>query len=199
MLDLQREYNLANKTVGHIKQLLSRVFNFAIHRKMIPKSCNPVEEVEWASGTDYQSIVVTPQQAGAILAQLRLPESTLLLLVICTGMRCGEALGLKWEDILPDRKLINVSRSWSMDREGKPKSKASKAPVACIPALAEHLATWRKESVYSRDEDWVFPSVRNKGRTPRSGSSLVKDHIKTAAIRAGVIKPDDIRSERKGN
>ncbi|MGA8581351.1 MAG: tyrosine-type recombinase/integrase, partial [Bryobacteraceae bacterium] len=127
------------------------------------------------------------------LEQLHQPESTLLLLVTCTGLRCSEALGLKWGDIEPDRKLINVRRSWSMDREGKPKSKASKAPVACIPALAEHLEAWRRESVYSRDEDWVFPSYRNKGRTPRSGSILTKDYIRAAAARAGIIKPDDKR------
>ena len=80
MLDLQREYKLANKTVGHIKQM----------------NCNPVEEVEWSAETDYKSIVVTPQEAQAILEQLHQPESTLLLLVTCTGMRCSEALGLKW-------------------------------------------------------------------------------------------------------
>jgi integrase len=63
---------------------------------MIPKNCNPVEEVEWSAETDYKSIVVTPQEAQAILEQLHQPESTLLLLVTCTGMRCSEALGLKW-------------------------------------------------------------------------------------------------------
>jgi site-specific recombinase XerD len=47
--------------------------------------------------------------------------------------------------------------------------------------------------VYSGDEDWVFPSYRNKGRTPRSGSILVKDYIRAAAARAGIIKPDDKR------
>jgi site-specific recombinase XerD len=39
----------------------------------------------------------------------------------------------------------------------------------------------------------VFPSLRNKGRTPRSGSTLVTDHFKAAAIRAGVIKAGDKR------
>ena len=62
-----------------------------------------------------------------------------------------------------------------------------------IPALAEYLAAWRKESPYASDDDWVFPSFRNKGKTPRSGSSLVTDHIKAAAIRAGVIKKGDKR------
>jgi integrase len=118
---------------------------------------------------------------------------TLLLLLACTGLRCSEALGLKWEDADPERRAIFIRRSWSMDKEGKPKSRACKAPVACIPALAGNLAIWRKESPYAADGDWVIPSFRNKGKTPRSGSSLSSDHIKAAAIRAGVIKAADKR------
>jgi integrase len=124
---------------------------------------------------------------------LQSPENVLLLLVTVTGLRCSEVLGLKWGDIDPNAQAIFVRRSWTMDRVGRPKSQASKAPVPCIPALAEYLAAWRKESPYAGDDDWVFPSFRNKGKTPRSGSSLVTDHIKAAAIRAGVIKKGDKR------
>jgi len=38
------------------------------------------------------------------------------------------------------------------------------------------------------DDDWVFPSVRNEGKTPRSGSILVTDYLKRAAYEAGVLK-----------
>ena len=65
--------------------------------------------------------------------------------------------------------------------------------MPCIPALADYLAALRKESPYAGDGDWVFPSFKNKGRTPRSGSSLVTDYIKAAAIRANVVKEGDKR------
>jgi integrase len=159
----------------------------------VPDTCNPVKKVVWSVESDYTAIVLTPEQSRAIYDQLPQPENLVLLLATVCGLRCSEVLGLKWGDIRPDQQLINVQRSWSMDKEGKPKSKASKAPVPCIPALARDLAAWRRESVYSRDDDWVFASKRNHGRTPRSGSSLVADHIKAAAIRAGVIKADDKR------
>jgi integrase len=149
--------------------------------------------VEWSASSDFTAIVLTPEQSRAIFDQLVQPESTLLLLVTVTGLRCSEVLGLKWLDIDPEAQAIHVRRSWSMDKEGKPKSKASKAPVPCIPSLAKHLNAWRQESPYAGDNDWVFASFKNKGRTPRSGSSLVKDHIKAAAIRAGVIKANDKR------
>jgi integrase len=53
---------------------------------------------------------------------------------------------------------------------------------------SKHLEEWRMESTYAGDDDWVFPSARNKGKTPRSGSILVTDYIKKAAYEAGVLK-----------
>jgi hypothetical protein len=108
-----------------------------------------------------------------------------------TGLRISEALGLKWSDIDPKAELIHVRRSWTMDRIGKPKSQASRAAVPCIPLLAKHLEEWRRESPYAGDDDWVFASVRNKGKTPRSGSILVTDYLKKAAYDAGMLKPGE--------
>ena len=54
--------------------------------------------------------------------------------------------------------------------------------------LSKHLEEWRRESLYAGDDDWVFPSIRNKGKTPRSGSILVTDYLKKAAYEAGVLK-----------
>jgi hypothetical protein len=49
---------------------------------------------------------------------------------------------------------------------GKPKSKASRAAVPCVELLSKHLEEWRMESPYAGDDDWVFASFRNKGKTP---------------------------------
>ena len=105
-----------------------------------------------------------------------------------TGLRISEALGLKWSDIDPKAELIHVRRSWTMDQEGKPKSRASRAAVPCVELLSQRLEEWRRESLYAGDDDWVFASVRNKGKTPRSGSILVTDYLKKAAYEAGVLK-----------
>jgi integrase len=77
---------------------------------------------------------------------------------------------------------------WGMDQLGKPKSKASRAAVPCVEVRALHLQQWRNQSQYAGEDDWVFLSTRNKGRTPRSGSTLSADYLKAAAYRAGVLK-----------
>ena len=122
------------------------------------------------------------------MKQLQDENGRLKQLVAVTSLRISEALGLKWCDIDPKAELIQVRRSWTMDREGKPKSRASRAAEPCVEMLAKHLEEWRHESPYASDNDWVFPSVRNQAKTPRSGSILVTDYLKKAAYAAGVLE-----------
>ena len=53
--------------------------------------------------------------------------------------------------------------------------------------------------MYAGDDDYVFPSYKLGGKQPRSGSMLVEDHVRPAAIRAGVITvKDSITYDRDG-
>jgi integrase len=66
---------------------------------MIPKTCFPIDEVQLrSSDQEFEARIITPEQARAIFEQLRAPENILLLLTAVTGLRCGEVLGVKWED-----------------------------------------------------------------------------------------------------
>jgi integrase len=186
--ELKRHHNLANRTVNHLKGLMALVYKFGAWRELIPDSCNPARKVKCVTTSEYEPKVISPEEAHRMWSRLKQPESTLVLLVAVTGLRISEALALKWSDIDPKAELIHVKRSWTMDRIGKPKSKASRAAVPCVDVLAKHLEEWRRESPYSGDDDWVFASFRNKGKTPRSGSILVTDYLKKAAYDAGVLK-----------
>jgi hypothetical protein len=52
--------------------------------------------------------------------------------------------------------------------------------------LADCLRSWHRETMYARPTDWIFASTRSKGRKPRSSSMLTSDHLRPAAIAAGV-------------
>ena len=189
--ELKREHNLATRTVDHLKGLMMQVYKFGAWRELIPDTCNPAKKVRCVTTSEYEPKVISPEEAHRVWSRLKQPENTLALLIAVTVLRISEALGLKWSDIDPKAEVIHVRRSWTMDREGKPKSRASRAAVPCVPLLAKHLEEWRAESPYAGDADWVFPSFRNKGRTPRSGSTLVTDYLKKAAYDAGVLKPGE--------
>lgn len=48
------------------------------------------------------------------------------------------------------------------------------------------LREWQKTTAYGNPTDWVFASPKTHGRTPRVGNMLVADHLRPAAIKAGV-------------
>jgi integrase len=50
---------------------------------------------------------------------------------------------------------------------------------------------WSKRPQDAEDDDFVFPSEKLNGEQPRSASQLVEDHIRPAAIAAGVIKVEN--------
>jgi integrase len=106
-------------------------------------------------------------------------------------LRISECLGLQWRDIDLQAQVIRVRRSWAGGKIGLPKTEASRGTVPCGEALTRQLESWRKESPYAQDSDWCFPSFKLKGKQPRVANMLVEDHLRPAAIAAGVSKPDD--------
>src|SRR3984893_10228207 len=68
------------------------------------------------------------------------------------------------------------------------KTKASKSSVPMHPLLAGSLKAWQVETLYSRPDDYVFASYKLGGKKPRMGSMVVEDHLRPAAVKAGVIR-----------
>ena len=195
-----REEGLANQTCARLKAIMSLVYAHAQRHKLIPAGAeyNPLTHkkdggagVRCPTKSNYESIVISPSQAYAIWSRLPLAESTLTRLAAATGLRISECLGLQWRDIDLHAQVIRVRRSWAGGKIGLPKTEASRGTVPCGEALTRQLESWRKESPYAQDSDWCFPSFKLKGKQPRVGNMLVEDHLRRAAIAAGVLKPDD--------
>jgi integrase len=83
---------------------------------------------------------------------------------------------------------ILVQRGWSKGKLTGGKNKHSMVPVPMHPALAACLLVWRELSLYSKDDDWIFPSIKLKGLKPRAASSAAQDYLRPAAVKAGIIK-----------
>ena len=141
--------------------------------------------------SDYEAIILTPEQAFTVLLGLQEPERTLTLLAAGTGLRISECLGLQWQDVDFANQLIHVRRTWVHGHLGNPKTKASKAPVPMHSLLAESMEKWRAESPFSQPDNWVFPSFRLKGKKPRCANMLVEEYLRPEAVDAGVLAKDD--------
>jgi len=86
-----------------------------------------------------------------------------------------------------------IERRWTAACLDKPKTKASKAPVAMSPALASFLHQWRKITQYAGDDDWTFPSYKLSGSIPMCAGIFVTDHLRPAALAAGIKIADGQR------
>jgi integrase len=133
------------------------------------------------------AMILTPEQAYAVLLNLREPERTLTLLAAGTGLRISECLGLQWQDVSFAEAVIQVRRTWTCGQVGWPKSKTSKGPVPLHPLLAEFMFRWKPKTPYSQPGDWVFPSFKLKGQQPRVANMLVEDYLRPAAVRVGIL------------
>jgi integrase len=103
-------------------------------------------------------------------------------------VRGNEAFGLKWGDVQWGQGQILLKRGWSKGKQTPGKNKHSMVPIAMHPALAAYLKLWREQSLYSKDEDWIFASSKLKGRKPRVASCAAQDYLRPAAVAAGVLE-----------
>src|SRR5437016_13462835 len=113
----------------------------------------------------YEAMILTPEQAYAVVRNLRDPERTLTLLAAGTGLRISECLGLQWQDANFADAMIHLRRTWTCGQVGLPKTKASKGPVPLHPLLAEFLLSRKQRTPYSRPGDWVFCFVSTEWPT----------------------------------
>jgi integrase len=59
--------------------------------------------------------------------------------------------------------------------------------MAVFRVVTEYLKEWRAQSPYSKVENFVFPSLVKNGKVPLSASTFVQDHLRPAAVSAGVV------------
>lgn len=188
---------LAWPTVGKIRSVMSQAINHGYRVALIKgnKRDNPVALSRCKTESDYEAKTVTPDNTMNILAFLNSPttmlEWTLTLTVAATAARGNEAFGIKWEDILWDAGVIKLNRGWSKGKQTKGKTKQSMVEIPMHPVLAAFLKEWRGKTLYAADGDWVFASVRDKGKIPRAASTMAKDYLRPAAVAAGVLADGD--------
>src|ERR1700756_862098 len=186
---LKKEERLANPTLDKTRRVMSLIYKHGQRYGLIPRNqeSNPMRFVRCRTTRGYEAMILPPEQAYTVLLNLQEPERSLTLLASGTGLRISECLGLQWQDVSFADAMIHVRRTWTCGQVGLPKTKASKGPVPLHPLLAEFMFSWNRSTPYPKPTDWVFPSLRSKGKQPRVANMLVEDHLRPAAAKAGIL------------
>jgi integrase len=127
---------------------------------------NPVTLVRCSSKRLRRPDILTAEEFRALLGAL--PDRERLMGTICatTGLRIGEVLGLKWEDIDFTTHLANVLRSYSDGAIGPCKTEISEQPVPLDEIVIEELLAWHPAVAIPSPETGSSPVTITSARLP---------------------------------
>jgi integrase/recombinase XerC len=176
----------AAATIDRDVSVLSAMFESAVREELV--ETNPARRAERPKRPRRRWRILEPQEIARVERafvelvgeaegnqRARLEQARILfLLLVVTGVRAHEALGLRWRDVDLIENVLRVDRS---------KSEAGERSIAIPPRLAEELWQHRRRSAYDGDGEYVFVHVER-------GSALADESFaadfRAALLRAGI-------------
>jgi integrase len=177
---------LANGTRAKLRNLMHAIFNHAMRWEFYDR--NPITLVRQSAKRERVPDVLTVEEIGRLLSELRDPWRTAVYLAVTTGLRRSELLALKWSDIRFNTGEIVLSRGIVRQYLGNMKTEASRKPIPMDVALADVLTRWREMAPYNQDGDYIFASPDKQGQQPYWPDMILQRHVQPAAIRASIQK-----------
>lgn len=169
--DIQRFYaekkSLSASTLHKMSLCLNGIFETAIDNDLCYK--NPARMADYTSAQNpKEKQAYTEEQYHAICRISRKVMPSVVLLLE-TGLRCGELCGLKWKDISDG--IIHVSRSIAVDKENgytvRPPKWNSYRAIPLSPKAKNALRRLKN------DDEFVMPAKPGTPYTPRRWAKIL--------------------------
>jgi integrase len=201
LLDAKRKAGLAPSTRRLIRSILIQAINQAIKWRVVTRNeaamSTPVSIPRSASRS------MTPAQARRLMKALKdVPMGCLFMLMLVTGLRRGEALGLRWEDVDLKKGVISIRQQLQrIDGELKAtevKTDKSRRSINLSKSMVQELKTHRAatakerlESALWHDTGYVFTSNVGTPLDPRNVAKRFTLACRKAKI--GTWHPHELR------
>src|SRR5215212_2904576 len=136
------DMGLSPRTVQYVHVTLHKALKQAVMDGLIPR--NSTEAVKPPQVRREEMRLLEPEQVKTLLEAARGDRlEALYALAVTTGMRQGELLGLKWEDVDLEDRTLRVCRTLATTKDGPqltaPKTKGSRRTVMLTQGAAEAL------------------------------------------------------------
>ncbi len=156
------ERNLSPKTVRHAQTILHNAFEQAIRWGLL--ATNPAQHIDLPKPKHREMQAMTEQAAGQFLAAAKSdPLHALFELLLGTGLRPSEAIGLKWSDLDPLSSTLSVQRTVVRPKGGgwcfgPTKTKRGRRTLALPAGLVTTLLAHRAASP-PNEHELMFTTV----------------------------------------
>lgn len=176
---------LSNGSLRRVFSTLRTALNAAMRRRLIPY--NPAMAVELPPAA-YSEVRVWTSEQVAIFLEASQPDPLYPLyhLVVVTGMRRGEVLGLRWQDVDLDRGLLTIRQQVIQlaggIHVGPPKTKSG---YRTVPVDAVTVAVLRRHRE-AQDQDhaaWGDAWQASGHVFTRSNGSIMQPNLVTRRFR----------------
>jgi len=185
---------LSATTVHHIHGMLHRALKDALRIRLVQR--NVTEMLRSPRRTTKEMMPLTEEQAAHFLGIVKGNRfEALYVLAVTTGMREGEPLGLRWQDVDLENATCYVRMNVQEARRGfvLPETKTTysrrsiKLSKLSIAALRQHKARQSKErgalgAMWNRSLDLIFPNTLGGLMIP---DNLVQRSFKPLIWKAG--------------
>ena len=195
---------LSPKSVRHQHGVLNQIFNCAERHELIAR--NPMKRVDTPHKERKPVDALTPEQASQFFLLLKscpLDFQCILQLLITTGIRRGECMGLQWQDVDEQASTIRIERSVSYTPQSgvvvnTPKTVNSVRTIPLIPSTLKLLMDLKNEIQENHpgvriDTAYLFPKGGEllSPRDPNSVTRRVKRFMKNNGLPD--LSPHDLR------
>lgn len=145
--------NVARTTLSKVLITLKELFKLALKEHLVAENPVDTKVLKIVSERQQERKPLSPEEYADVLSHIpdipRVQDRRMIALMAFTGMRRGEVLGLRWEDIDFDKHLIYVRRNVTYANDittiGTPKTKKSERVIPLDARLAAYLIPREEE------------------------------------------------------
>jgi integrase len=194
--DLRRLYRekldsgLSTRTVQYMHTIAKKALKDAVRMEAIPR--NPADAVDPPKLVQDEIHPLSADQVRALLAATEGERlAAFYTVAVHTGMRPGEMLALRWDDVDLEGRTARVNRALSDSGEmAEPKTAKSRRRIELSTTAVSSLRAHRKRQLEERmeksglwhDHGLVFPSEAGTPMNRHNLSRIFKKHLRRAGL-----------------
>lgn len=149
--------NLSGKSINEARNVLIQIFKRAFFDGVI--DFNPAERIERYKQDTIEPQPFTQTEIEKILNALQSPYKEFYQFAFYTGLRTGELLGLRWEDVDIENQLAHIRVNITSGKEKSPKTAGSIRTVELHDLAVQALSSIQSSKFYDSKRVFIDPKT----------------------------------------